>query len=739
MIKHIVSILILSFMCMQLRAQSFVEHHVDWETVVVPGDINLGDFDGDGFTDWLYGYSSYLGGFTAQLNIPGGYTEGPSVAGYFKCSANEAFDIQGDERAEAIGFENEDDELWWFGYDTLDEDFDDGHLILDNIEDYPVRIKCMDFDTNGTNDILIDTYDFILFFSNDGDGNFDLDTLAIPETDQFYTIRYADFEHDGDWDIFCKTSEDDLKVYKNDGGDFSVFYIDTVDNWTRFEVGDIDLDHDIDMIGTYADTTYLIKNSGDTSFTRIAIGDLLWTVIIADMNQDNLPDILGDDDNVVTQFRQLPGGDFVTDTLYETWEYYDGCCGALNYGDKDNDGDPDLYVFYEPYKSWLENDQVDSFVCATPYISSVIMEDTAISYYWSFAVTDSFILHVECTDCAIPYTQDYTVYENHLYTDMPDSCGTYAVAVTYTCDGTDFTSDPWYFDLICYPYYRDADGDGYGNPDSMINSPGISPVGYVLNAADCDDANNLISPDAAEICNGMDENCNGIPDDGIPSTTFYFDGDGDGFGDVFTDSTTCYPEVPGYTTDSADCNDSDFLINPLASEICNALDDNCNGDVDEGFTFNTFYMDADSDTYGNAMIDTSTCLDEIPGYITDNTDCDDTDPAIYPGATESLNGLDDNCDGDIDEGLVNIHSQINSAFQLIIYPVPASDKINLILPAEIKLPLTLSIYNIHGEMINQIIATDYNFSIDISNFSAGVFLIKCNDVQTLCPAIIMKN
>jgi hypothetical protein len=99
---------------------------------------------------------------------------------------------------------------------------------------------------------------------------------------------------------------------------------------------------------------------------------------------------------------------------------------------------------------------------------------------------------------------------------------------------------------------------------------------------------------------------------------------------------------------AVDCNDNNALIHPNAAEICNGVDDNCDGDVDEGVQ-NVYFRDADGDGFGFALMSTTGCATPS-GYVEDNTDCADDDAAIHPAAEELCrDNKDNNCNGEIDE------------------------------------------------------------------------------------------
>ncbi len=188
--------------------------------------------------------------------------------------------------------------------------------------------------------------------------------------------------------------------------------------------------------------------------------------------------------------------------------------------------------------------------------------------------------------------------------------------------------------------YVDWDGDGYGAAGTAcpVDSTRAPLPG------DCDDYNAAINPAAEDVCDNRDNDCDGAVDEGDVS---YVDADGDGYGAEGSMHTDC-PVGTGYAANPGDCNDTNPAMNPAAIEVCNGLDDDCNGLVDaadpamtDGITA---YVDTDGDGYGST--DTAIVCFVGDGYTTVPGDCDDANASVHPGAHDiPRDGLDANCDG----------------------------------------------------------------------------------------------
>ena len=220
------------------------------------------------------------------------------------------------------------------------------------------------------------------------------------------------------------------------------------------------------------------------------------------------------------------------------------------------------------------------------------------------------------------------------------------------CNGVDDDCDGEVDEGFIVTYYRDADGDGFGAlAQAKQGTTCHVPPGYVANSTDCNDNDKDVHPGAIEVCNGKDDDCDGLVDEGCGTQPqrYYMDIDKDGYGRNDGSRLSATP-IAGWVLVNGDCADWDATIYPGAPELANGRDDNCNGQVDEGLPMQRYYMDVDKDGFGR---NENSKLSAIPlaGYVLVNGDCADFDTTIYPGAPELANGRDDNCNGQVDEGL----------------------------------------------------------------------------------------
>ena len=184
----------------------------------------------------------------------------------------------------------------------------------------------------------------------------------------------------------------------------------------------------------------------------------------------------------------------------------------------------------------------------------------------------------------------------------------------------------------------DADGDGV-------------PVGE-----DCDDHDASVWPGADERCNGADDDCDGVVDeaDAIDAPEWFTDADGDGHGDPGLPTRACAPPS-GTVPTAGDCDDADPTRSPEAPERCgDGVDNDCDDAVDEGDAVDarTWYPDADDDGYGDLSAPTRGC-EQPDGALPYAGDCDDGDDGIHPEAEERCDGVDEDCNGLVDDDAVD--------------------------------------------------------------------------------------
>ena len=213
------------------------------------------------------------------------------------------------------------------------------------------------------------------------------------------------------------------------------------------------------------------------------------------------------------------------------------------------------------------------------------------------------------------------------------------------CDGTDNNCDGEVDEGVENIFYLDQDGDGFGLSDDFIEACD-APEFYVPNDNDCDDEDATTYPSAIEICDAVDNNCNGEIDESY-SGIWYADIDGDGFGDLETETAGCQPDS-SWVENGLDCDDLNGFLHPDAEEICDDIDNNCDGQIDEDL-LQSYFLDLDSDGFGDPNLIVEACT-QASNMVDNGLDCDDIDPMISPNADELCSDdIDNNCDGTVNE------------------------------------------------------------------------------------------
>jgi len=254
--------------------------------------------------------------------------------------------------------------------------------------------------------------------------------------------------------------------------------------------------------------------------------------------------------------------------------------------------------------------------------------------------------------------------------------------------------------------YTDADHDGDGAITAMPTQACASTAGVSVYHTDCADDDRTRSGRLVEVCDTIDNDCDTTADDHTSDVTWYRDGDMDGFGSPASGTmVSCIPPT-GFSLYGTDCDDTTNTRSPARAEICDGLDDDCNGaadfriaagdledddgdgnadlmcgapfghdcddhdpssapgttetcdgrdndcdtHVDEDATTVAFFRDVDGDGFGSTINGTIVACVPSAGYVRQGGDCDDDDVLRHPGGVEGCNATDDDCDGAVDEG-----------------------------------------------------------------------------------------
>ena len=172
-----------------------------------------------------------------------------------------------------------------------------------------------------------------------------------------------------------------------------------------------------------------------------------------------------------------------------------------------------------------------------------------------------------------------------------------------------------------------------------------------------------------------------------------------------------------------DCDDNNADINPNIAETCDGIDNNCNDLVDDGLPVFQFFLDSDGDTYGNIDSIVQSCSFSIPtGYVSNNEDCDDTNPDINPSAMEVFDSLDNDCNNLIDDGVVATHN-LDDIFELEISPNPVRQTLRV--QYNYSEELIFKIVNVDGKvMLEKIVSGNDFVEMDVSELPPTLYFLQ---------------
>lgn len=291
-------------------------------------------------------------------------------------------------------------------------------------------------------------------------------------------------------------------------------------------------------------------------------------------------------------------------------------------------------------------------------------------------------------------------------------------------------------------FYADADNDGYGDINTSI-SVCTPPVGYVADNTDCDDTDadvnpltvwyedadgdllgnssntftGCVPPNNTYVLSGGD--CDDADDTVGDPVGYYVDADNDGFGSVnATVSFLCTDPGAGYSTNNTDCDDAENTVYPGAPELCDGLDNDCNGQEDDGLTFVNYFLDADNDGFGDG---TAINACESPGsnYVQVDGDCDDTDDTVYPGASEIMDdSIDQNCDG------IDGYVGVDEISELIVNIAPNPSNGIVVISFNEFANALIAVTDLNGKICFESKIEGHSNSLDLSGLTNGVYTVK---------------
>lgn len=437
--------------------------------------------------------------------------------------------------------------------------------------------------------------------------------------------------------------------------------VHVVYNHTDFSTGTMHLKYVTNVSGTWVRQTL----SGDS------VVAVMPAIAVDGQNAVHVSYLFEDDDDLTPstmQYATNKTGPWIIETA-DTCGIYSGAYSSIAI---DSSGNPNISYYESTFGSLRFTRKTGNLWECTRFDANVNVNDGLYTSLFLDTNDDIYISHHDATNGVLKLmvgnnsvnqiTWNSTTLDANSqtgqYTSLARDAGGNFHVVYYDVTNRDLR----YMQFVVnddVPWYADADGDGFGNPDVVLMDDS-QPQGYVSDATDCDDANVLVYPGAEEICTDQrDNNCDGNLNEGCLGDT-QWDDDGDGFSE-----------------DQGDCHDANAVVFPGASETCDGIDNDCNDRIDE-YDSNVsgaflLYMDADNDGHGNAANPTLACAPR-DYYVATAGDCNDAHAGINPLAEESCDGLDNNCNAEVDEnGICPIADEEDSLEETVATGVSPSE------------------------------------------------------------------
>ena len=240
---------------------------------------------------------------------------------------------------------------------------------------------------------------------------------------------------------------------------------------------------------------------------------------------------------------------------------------------------------------------------------------------------------------------------------------------------------------------------------------------------DCNDGDPRVKPDAEEQCNHIDDDCDGEIDEGVRAV-FHRDADGDTFGSP-TDTVEACAVPDGFVENDDDCNDRSAAALPGGTEVCDGLDNDCDGSTDD---IPGYWPDADGDGFGSSGEPRSACEPMPDGYADNQGDCDDGDPDVHPDAVEVCHDRTDNdCDGELSCLVVSVAMEDTGADCEITWSMTDAETLDWEAPCEacdFRFQAFMSVASITGDADHCDSAVDIwsTFDVQGDDISGGTTL-----------------